>query len=779
MIGQTISHFRILEKLGEGGMGVVYKAEDTKLDRIVALKFLPPELTRDVEAKERFLHEAKAASALNHPNICSIHTIEEYEGPEYAGAPEDRQQFIDMEFVEGKTLNAISKEQGLPLKDVLAIATQVCQGLNAAHKKGIVHRDIKPDNIMLTDDGQVKIMDFGLAKLKGTSRITKTHSTVGTLAYMSPEQAQGEDVDQRTDVFSAGALLYEMVTGRQPFRGEHEAAILYSIMNETPEPLARYKANVPVELQRVLDKALAKDRGERYQHVDETIADLRRVQHALSGNITSAVKRSRVPWIVAAVVVLVTIGIYLFYPQSGSTSANGKTIAVLPFSNLSEDKGDEYFSDGITEDILTQLSKITDLSVISRTTMMQYKGTKKSLKEIGKELNAGVILEGSIRRSGERVRISSQLIDATSDRHLWAENYDREMKDIFAIQSDVAQQIAVALRAKLPLSEKERIERAQTQNTEAYHLYLKGRYYWNKRTGTDLQKSIDYFNQAIGKDPYYALAYAGLASSHGIAPAFGISTKEHYPKAQQAATKALELDSTLAEPHTVLGQIDENQYDWTKAEREYKRAIELNPSYPTAHQWYSGLLSTLQRLDEAITEAKRAAELDPLSLIINYNLCMTLLYLRQYQQAIDQCNKGIELDPNFPWSYYIRGQIAEVQGRFDAAMKDYQTARLLSHNDPNVPGDIGRCYARFGRKDEALESLRELREFAKQGYSVSAAIANVYYGLGDKQRTFEWLEKSIQDHASSLMDLNSNPLCDDLRSDPSFVAFLDKVGLRK
>jgi serine/threonine protein kinase len=454
MIGQTISHYRILEKLGEGGMGILYKAEDTKLKRIVALKFLPPDITKNIEAKERFMHEAQAASALNHPNICNIHTIEEVEG----------QQFIDMEFVEGETLkesiviglpaNLSAKvlqsrtSAGVPqngaqaghlsLEKCLSIAIQIGEGLNAAHKKNIIHRDIKPDNIMITDEGLVKIMDFGLAKLKGTSKLTKTHSTLGTLPYMSPEQVRGEEVDQRTDIFSFGAVLYEMITSHRPFGGEHEAAIIYSLANETPEPLARYKTNVPDELQRIVDKALSKDRGERYQHVDDMISDLRRVQHTISGGIPSPIKKSKVQWIVVAIVlILVAVGIYLFYPKSVPTPMSSKSVAVLPFKNLSDSKEDEYFSDGITDDIIAQLSKISDLKVISRTSVMQYKGISKNIRDIGKELDVATVLEGSVRRSGNQIRIVAQLIDAHNEGHLWADTYDKEMTQIFAIQSDV------------------------------------------------------------------------------------------------------------------------------------------------------------------------------------------------------------------------------------------------------------------------------------------------------------------------------------------------------
>ena len=772
MIGQTISHYTILEKLGEGGMGMVYKAEDTKLKRIVALKFLPKEWEAHEPERARFMQEAQAASALNHPNICAIHALGEHE----------EHQFIDMEYVEGRTLRTLLEEKELLLHKAIDMALQICEGLHAAHKKGIVHRDIKPDNIMVTDEGPVKIMDFGLAKLRGTSKLTKKHSTLGTIAYMSPEQARGEEVDQRSDIFSLGAVLYEMITGRRPFKGEHEAAMMYSLMNETPEPLARYKSNIPDGLQRVVEKALSKEQKERYQHVDEMMADLRRVQNTISGGMASKANKSKKLWIVvAAVVFLAAVGLYLFYPKSAPITPTRKSIAVLPFKNLSDSKEDEYFSDGLTEDIITQLSKISGIDkVIARTSVMRYKQTDKSIRDIGKELDVTTILEGSVRRAGNQVRVVAQLIDVKNEGHLWADTYDKEMTQVFAIQSDVAQQIAAALEAKMTPAVKKSIEKKQTENTEAYQLYLKGRFYWNKRTLPDLQKSIEYFNQALAKDHDYALAYAGLASSYVILPAFGLLIEEYYQKAEEAATKALEFDSTLAEAHTVLAQIKENHYDWTTAERIYRRAIELNPGYATARQWYSGLLNTLGRFDEALAEAGRAVELDPLSLIINYNLSRTLLYMRQYQQAVDQCNKGIELDPNFPWSYSVRGNIAEALGKYDEAIKDYQKARLLSHSsDPNTIGDIGAVYARTGRRDDAEKALRALDAYTRQGYSVSYYMAYVYYRLGDEDRTFALLEKSIHAHDTSVMDLSGNPIWDDLRPDPRFVALLKKVGLRK
>ena len=771
MIGKVISHYKILEKLGEGGMGVVYKAHDTKLDRDVALKFLPTDLTRDPGAKERFLIEARAASALNHPNICGIHAIDTFEN----------QEFIDMEFVGGGPLSVLLKEKELSLKEVIEIALQIAEGLNVAHKKGIVHRDIKPDNIMITDEHLVKIMDFGLAKLKGSSRLTKTHSALGTLFYMSPEQAQGVEVDQRSDIFSFGAVLYEMITGRRPFKGEHEAAMIYSLVNETPEPLTRYRANVPDGLQQVVDKALSKERGVRYQHVDEIIADLRRIQPALSGGVTVASRKSRVTWIIgAALVALAVMGIYLFYSKSVPTSAKSKSVAVLPFKNMSDSKEDEYFSDGITDDIIAQLSKITDLKVISRTSIMQYKGISKNVRDIGKELDVATVLEGSVRRSGNQIRIVAQLIDANNEGHLWADTYDETMTQVFAIQSDVAQRIAAALQAKLSPEEKKRIEKKQTENTEAYQLYLKGRFYWNKRRPDDLKTAIEYFRQATEMDSGYALAYAGSASAYVLLPQYGMpQTEEWFAKARNTAMKALEIDSTLAEAHVVLGVIEEHTYDWGGAEQHYRRAINIDPSYPTAHHWYSTALSITGRFDEALSEAKRALELDRLSLIINVNLGAAYYTMRQYDRAIEQLHNTIALDPNFPWGHMILSQAYELQGRFEEAVSECETTRRLAENSPIVLGFMGEAYAASGRKKDALKVLDELLRLSKQGNAVSCGIASIYHGLRDKEKSFEWFERAYKMREWQLPGLATNPLYDDLRSDPRYIALLRNMGLGK
>jgi TolB-like protein/lipoprotein NlpI len=487
-------------------------------------------------------------------------------------------------------------------------------------------------------------------------------------------------------------------------------------------------------------------------------------------------------WIVAAViVVLVAIGTYLFYPKSAQITTISKSIAVLPFKNMSDSKEDEYFSDGLTEDIITQLSKISGIEkVIARTSVMRYKGTDKSIRDIGKELDVATVLEGSVRRAGNQIRIVAQLIDVQNEGHLWADTYDKEMTQVFAIQSDVAQRIAAALEAKISPAVKNRIDKKQTENTEAYQLYLKGRFYWNKRVLDDVKKAIDCFKQAIEKDPNYAMAYAGLASAYAVIPSYGLMPAELYMNARNASMKALEIDSTLAEAHTVLGEIaGSHYYDWAVAEKCYRRAIELDPSYPTAHQWYSSMLMFLGRFDEALTEAKRALELDPLSLVINLNLGDVYYTMRRYDQAEEQYKNIIALDETFPWSHSGLAGIYEVQGRFDDAIAEYTKAKDLGGNMPYSFAILGPIYIKSGRKADALRMLDELMRLNQQGNPVAYSIGSVYFELGEKDKAFEWLEKSYQNREMWLLVLGSDPLWDDIRSDPRGIALLKKMGLRK
>jgi serine/threonine protein kinase/Tfp pilus assembly protein PilF len=742
MIGKTISHYKILEKLGEGGMGVVYKAQDTKLDRIVALKFLPKDLLCDEEAKTRFEHEAKAASALDHPNICTIHEIDEVEGD----------CFISMAYIEGKSLKEVIKEKTHSIEEILKIAIQIAEGLNVAHKKGIVHRDIKSDNIMLADEGLVKIMDFGLAKLKGVSKLTKTGTTLGTMQYMSPEQAQGIEVDQRSDIFSFGVVLYEMITSQLPFKGEHEAAIIYSIISETPEPLARYKANVPEGLQRIVDKALEKNRDERYQHVDDMRADLRKLKKELEST-----------------------------KEQPSAKKLQPSIAVLPFTNLSADKEQEYFCDGMAEEIINALSQVEDLRVVARTSAFSFRGKEIDIREIGRKLNVETLLEGSVRKAGNRVRITAQLINVADGYHLWSERYDREMEDIFAIQEEISLSIVDKLKVKLLKEEKVKLGKRYTDDPEAYNLYLKGRYFWNRRYEGGLQKAVECFQKAIDKDPFYALAYAGIADCYNQ---FGLWSflhpKEAYPRAKVACAKALEIDDTLAEAYASLGWIKTfYDWDWAEAEKAFKRALTLNPNYAAAHYFYGLYLAIMGNGVEAIAEVKKSVELDPLCLAHNAVLGLSLCWWRQYDEAIEQLHNTLEMDPNFALTYFFLGLTYAGKQRWKEAIVSLQKSVNLWQGGPIAVGYLGFAYGMSEQEDEALSMLDQLSRLSQQRYVSSLYKALIYGGLGKKDQAFEYLDKAYDERDSWMVSLKTASFMDILRSDPRYEALIKKMGLEK
>jgi len=813
MIGQTILHYNILGKLGEGGMGVVYKAHDTKLDRDVALKFLPPELTKNLEAKERFLAEARAASALNHPNICSIHAIEEFEG----------HQFLVMEFIEGKTLNDYIKEKELTLTEILPIAIQIAEGLNAAHRKDIVHRDIKPDNIMLTDDGLVKIMDFGLAKLRGASKLTKTHSTLGTISYMSPEQACGGNVDRRSDIFSFGAVLYEMITGRKPFKGEHEAAILYSLTNETPEPLARYKTNVPIELQHIVDKALAKGKELRFQHIDEMIADLRRIQGVASGGFQIQKKKLKKLWTVVAIfVALITIGIYYFYPKSGPTATDRKSIAVLPFKNMSESKDDEYFSDGLTEDLIAQLAKISDMRVISRTSVMQYKNVNRSIREIADELNVVNILEGSVRSTGKDIRVVAQLIDAAKDEHLWAETYDREMTQIFAIQSDIAVRIASALKSKLSQSERDRIEKIPTDNISSYSYYVRGREYYNLYKNEYNEKAISFFRKSLELDPEYALAYAGLGDAFAQrVQRFG------YPEALidssiDYSSRAIALDPTLAEGYKALGLGYTTKGWYSRGIEMYYKAIEYNPGATPAATNIGYVKLYTGKFDEAVDWLFKGLENDPMNVTAyqglyyvyfftgpeskyreiqrkltaldpdNVNIFIGIIFSsireKNYQRAIDESKVPLSIAPENVNLLSAMGDLQLYAGNLNEAKKYYES--VVGTDSMLRSGITGKLpllvlgYVEWEKRNydaanlifsEIIKNNERNMNNGDERHALRMDIALINAIKGNRDEACRWIEKAIKSgwrmYAFALMD----PLLKNLRNDERFKNLMMEV----
>lgn len=744
MIGKTISHYQIIEKIGEGGMGIVYKAKDTTLERTVAIKFLPRQTATQAEERQRFYIEAKAAAALNHPNIATTHAIEEVEDD----------VFIVMEYIEGQELKQKIDAGPLPVEDAIHIILQIANGLQEAHKKGIVHRDIKSANIMLTGSGQIKIMDFGLAKVRGGAQVTQIGTTLGTAAYMSPEQARGEDVDHRTDIWSLGVVLYEAIAGQLPFKGHYEQAVLYSILNEDPESITCLRRGVPTELEAIMNKALAKSPNERYQQVDGMLIDLNVLGKELETKSRQVPKEKCPP-----------------------------SVAVLPFVNVSPEKENEYFSDGMTEEIIDALTKVEGLRVVSRTSVFAFKGKDQDIRKIGEQLNVSHVVEGSVRKAGNRVRITAQLINIADGYHLWSERFDREMEDVFTIQEEIAHMIVNALKIKLVHKAETPLVERSTENIKAYNLFLKGRYCWNKRTEAALKQCVNYFEQAIEIDPDYMLAYCGLADAYallGIAEYGALPPMEVMPKAKAAAVKALEIDNTLAEAQTTVAHVKAFfDWDFTGADKEFNRAIELNPNYPFSHHWYALYLSAMERHDEAIAEEKRAQELEPLSLIINKNVGTIFYYARKYEQAIEQYKKALELDPDFARTHFFLGLAYISNSMFEEAIAEIKKAITFSGENTVMLALLASAIAMSGKKDEATKILKDLKKRLKRGYVPSFNLAILYMGLDEKASAFEWLEKAYQERSSWLVSLKVEPILDGLRSDPRFTALLKKVGLEK
>ena len=764
MIGKTVSHYKILEKLGEGGMGEVYLAEDTKLERKVAIKFLPEHLTRDKENVERFKREAKAAAALNHPNIVTIYEI----------AEEDNQTFIVMEYIDGESLRTKINKGISEFDEVLDILSQICEGVSEAHKADIVHRDIKPENILIDNRGRVKILDFGLAKLKGISKLTKDSSTLGTVHYMSPEQIQGQDVDHRSDIWSVGVVLYELLTGEPPFKGDYESAVHYAILNEEPKFLKDIKSKYSFDIEKLLDK----EPNKRFQSCREVLRELDNI------NIAGPKKRKPKKVFMVFGIILITILIIasvflIFYPEDEDKSI--KSLAVLPLENISNDPTQEYFADGITDVLISELAQISALKVISRTSVMQYKGIHKSLTKIAEELNVDVIVEGTVFSDGERVRISTQLIRAADDRHLWAEKYEYDLKNIFSLQNEVAQAIAGAVEVQLTDQEKTRITSVRHVDSETYQLYLKGRYHWNERTEEGILKAIKYFKQAIERDSNYAAAHAGLADCYVIEPMYYMAlSKATFPQARAAALRALEIDDKLTEAYVSLAAVKHNyEWAWSDAEELYKKAIELNPNYATAHHWYSELLINLGRHEEAIREIKRASELDPLSPAINFNRAIFYRFSRDYVQAIKQFKIALELHPNFYPNHEHLAFSYSNMNMHEEAIRAAQKAKVLSGN-PHSIAALGYVYAMAGKKDNAIQALNTMMKLSNEELIKFACdMASLYIGLNDNEQAFYWLEEAYEQHDWLLCWVNVEPAFDPIRSDPRFIEILKKMGLDK
>jgi len=829
----TLSHYRIVSKLGAGGMGEVYLAEDTKLDRKVAIKFLNQEFSKDEDKLNRFVREAKAASALNHPNILTVHEIGEVDGKNY----------IATELIDGTTLRQhLAQKEPLPLNTILKIGVQVAEALSAAHQAGIIHRDIKPENIMIRRDGYAKVLDFGLAKLAERGAVTTGSSgsedatriqvntspgvVMGTVSYMSPEQARGNPTDARTDIWSLGVVLYEMLARRVPFSGGTTSHTIVSILEK--EPLAL--ENTPAELQRIVRKTLTKDLDMRYQSARDLLIDLKNLRRDL--DIQGELERSIVPnregatgtiddkaaqiyasgsmtrsgqspatqlssassleyavtkakghkfatALVAFVLLgaIVTIGYFAFVSRSGGKNQI-KSIAVMPFINEEGNSELDYLSDGMTDTLISNLSQLPNLSVKAHSSVFRYKGKETNPQTIGKELNVQAILNGRVAQRGDQLTLTLELVDTQTENVIWSDQYNRTQAQIVSLQSEIARDVSAKLRTKLSGVDEQKIAKTYTANPEAYQLYLKGLFHWNKRTPESLKSSLDYFNQAIEKDPRYAQAYAGMALAYVLLPEYSAgSPDESIPKAKAAAMKALELDETVAEAHTALAHaLATYDRNLPESNREFQRAIELNANYATAHQWYGNNLVVLQRFDESIAEGKRAVELDPLSLVVNLELGANYNYSRQPDQAIAQLRKTIDLDKNWYLGHMILCQVYQAKGQLSEAVGECQRARELN-DDPYVLAFLARVYAASGKTDEAIKVLGRMNEIAKQRYLPAYGFAEAYGGLGDKDRAFQWLERSLQDRAWDITYLNVDPLMDNLRSDPRFAELVRRLGV--
>lgn len=784
--GTWLGRYEIVRRLGAGGMGEVYLAEDKRLNRKVALKFLPAKLVQDELAKRRLLREAQAAARLDHPNICSIHEAEEENG----------RSFIVMQYIEGETLATRIQRQPLELQESLEIAAQIADALAEAHSHGIIHRDIKPQNIMITTRGQAKVMDFGLVKVISEggavvseadtqSQLSESGTILGTVPYMSPEQVRGEVLDARSDIFSFGCVLYEMISARQPFLGDSKATTISAILTQEPLPLARYSRKIPPELERIVSKALAKAKEERYQTTKDLLIDLKKLKNRLQLESTAAAGSTASFFVsrvtgrklaVLAVPILVMIGIGAYFLTQ--TDKPIDSVAVLPFTNVGADPNTEYLSDGITESLINSLSQVSTLRVLPRSTVFRYKGRQVDLETIGHDLKVSAVLTGRVLQRGDTLNIQTELIDVAKKSQLWGEQYNRKLTDILAIQDQIAKEISENLRLKLTGKEKIQLTRRYTENTDAYRLYLKGRYFATQYTEEGFDKGNEYFNQAIAIDPNYALAYDGLAYCYILGWWTDIPYKEAMARARALAKKALEIDETLAEAHVSLGLIHTwSDYNWPAAEREFKRALELNPNYPPAHLWYGWYFQTLGRTDESIAELKRAVELDPLSAEVNSTLGLAFFFARRYEEAFKQLRSTLDLDPNYWYARLFLARVHQKKGEFPTAFAEIEKAKLVGA-PAEVLSALGYAYAVSEQKEKAQEIITELKKLqSKQAWFAPYNTAVVYAGLGEKDQAFEYLEKEYKEGAYYMTLIKVDPELDSLRSDPRFADLLRRMKL--
>jgi len=788
--GSTFAgRYQIIEELGKGGMGKVYKALDTDLKEKVAIKLIKPEVAVDKKTIERFRNELKFARKIRHKNVCQMYDLNREEGTHY----------ITMEYVHGEDLKRLIRKMGqMSAGQVISIAMQVCEGMAEAHRLGVVHRDLKPQNIMVDEEGNARIMDFGIARSVKGKGITGAGVMIGTPEYMSPEQVEGKESDQRSDIYSLGVILYEMVTGRVPFEGDTPFTIGVKQKSEVPRNPKELNSQIPDDLSRVILRCMEKDKEQRYQSAGEVRSELKNIEKGIPTaekvipkkkpitskeiTVTFGLKKLFIPGlIVAALLIAAVIIIWRVIPQKEAApaiSSSKYSIAVLPFEDLSPTKDHEYLCDGIAETLINSLNNIKDLWVPARASSFSFKGKDLGIHEIGQQLGVENLLEASVQVIGNKLRITPKIINVNDGSQVWSEQYDRQMEDVFAIQDEIAREIVKALKIKL-LGEKEApLVKNYTENLQAYHLYLQGRYFWNRRKAEDIKKAIDYFNQAIEKDPNHALAYVGLADCYLLLPQYGRSpTKEVLPKAKAAVSKALEIDGKLAEAHTSLAFIMTQEFDNAGAENEFKRAIELNPNYATAHHWYNILLVYQGRLDKAMTEIRRAIELDPLSLVINSCLGDIFYLQGEYDQAIHQYRKTLELDPTFAEVIIWLGKCYGQKEMFEEAIAEFKKARILFGDSPYGLGDLGNAYARSGDESNAIAILTDLEEMSNQGYALYYDMGFIYWGFGDKKKAFEYLEKAYKEKEHAISYLKVDPAWESLRLDPRFKSLLKRMNL--
>jgi serine/threonine-protein kinase len=816
MVPDKIGYYTITEKLGKGGMGEVYLAEDTRLNRKVAIKLIPEELEANEQARKRLVREARAVATLDHPNICSIYEVISCEGA----------NFIVMQYVEGETVSERSFRKRFDVDECLQIGIQVADALSEAHSHRIIHRDLKPQNIMITARGHVKLLDFGLAKMYSrklsSDSIAATQSllsepwmVVGTIAYMSPEQVRGEEVDGRSDIFSLGVVLYELLTGRRPFSNGSTAAIVSEILTREPPPLARYVDDAPQELQRIISKALCKAVDGRYQTAKDLQVDLKnlmgerafeeKLERSFSGDAamaTASLRKStwssrlapdvppfsnrkaskgRLALFVTAGAALLAVAVVLSYYFIASA---GDSLAVLPFTYRSDQKNmpdidSEYLSDGITESLIDSLSKLPKVKVIARSSVFRYKGKDIDPQAVGRELGVSKVLVGKITQHGDLLTISPELIEVSDNRHIWGAPFDRKVTGLLEAQGAIAREISENLRVKFTGGELQLLNSNLTNDAEAYQAYLKGRYYWNKRTEEGFKKAIEFFDQAIAKDPKYAIAYTGKADAYMLLSDYGyIPPAQGYPRATDAVMAALKINDALAEAHTSLGGIKMGfEWDWPGAEREYKKALDLNPNYITAHHWYALYLSLVGRADEAVAEIKKAQQIDPLSIAISKDYGIILYYARRYEEALDQLRRGLDIDPEFA---PLKTQIAQVQlqqAKYQEAIVQLERLHAVTPEDPEIAAVLGDAYVGAGRRPEALKLLEHVTDSPSATRFVPKQLAILYWRLGDADHAIAVLRTAIDGHYYTASEIKVDPGFDGLRADQRFSDLLGRINL--